>query len=44
MAEAEPEPHAERSLVLTHELAGRVVDGCDVVSVESVPYAERVLR
>ncbi len=44
VAEAEPEADAHRPLALAHQLAGRVVDGGDVVGVEGVPHAEGVCR
>jgi len=44
VAKAEPEPNAERPLVLAHELAGRVVDGRNVIGVEGVPHTEGVCR
>jgi len=44
VAEAEPEPDAQGTLTLAHELAGGVVDGRDVIGVERVPHAERVCR
>ena len=40
--EREEEPGRQRSLALTDQLAGGVVDGGDVVGVEGVPHAERV--
>ena len=44
VAEAEPEADAERPLAFAHQLAGRVVDGGDVVGIEGVPHPERVCR
>ena len=37
-------PTLSGRLPAPHELAGRVVDGCDVIGVECVPHAERVCR
>ena len=42
VTEGEEEPDRERSLALGHELAGRVVDGRDVVGVEGVAQAQGV--
>ena len=38
----EEEPDAQRPLALVDELAGRVVDGRDVIGVEGVAHPERV--
>jgi hypothetical protein len=42
VAQGEEEPHRQRSLALTGQLAGGVVDGRDVIGVERVPHAQGV--
>src|SRR5690348_15009760 len=42
MTEREEEPHAECPSAIAEELAGRVVDGRDVVGVERVAESEAV--
>ena len=42
VAEREEEADAERSLALVDQLAGRVVDGRDVIGVEGVAHAQGV--
>jgi len=42
--EAEPEADAHRLLAVCHQLAGRVVDGRDVVGVEGVAHTQGVGR
>src|SRR5262249_28422208 len=42
VAEREEEADAQRALAVLEELAGRVVDRCDVVGVEGVAQTERV--
>ena len=44
MAEREEEADAQRPLAVGHQLAGRVVDGGDVIGIEGVAHPERVGR